>query len=488
MIELRDFQQDIVDELRRGLMAGHLRQMLAMPTGSGKTVVASHIIHRAARNGHRSMFIVDRIELVEQAARHLEAIGLRVGVMQGENTSRRPDDEVIVASVQTVRSRGAPPAGFVVIDEAHILHKAHIELMQAWDRVPFIGLSATPLRPDLGKHFTNLVRGPTVAWLTEQGFLVPVRAFCPAAAKLQAVLAEVAIRRGEFVERDLERALNSKELVGDIITTWQEKAEGRPTLVFAVNIPHSKSIIDDFLAEGVSAAHLDAYTPKDARKEIIAGFRAGDILVLSSVNVLGIGFDVPDAACGILARPTLSEALHMQQQGRLIRPAEGKTDAIILDHAGNTIRFGLPHHFAVPDLGQGEHATASAKRKQARLVTCGSCDAVIEPDQRVCPSCGIDRPTRTSEVLYRDGQLVAYGVDAVEEPHTPQAKRRWYRAFLWNADLRGHKRGWAYYAYQAKFGEKPAWGWRADVGVEPTYEQARWIRSYYIRSAHRRSA
>lgn len=486
MIELHEFQQQAIDDLRRGLMEGHRRQLLALATGGGKTVVASHMIRSAARNGHRSTFIVDRIELVEQAARHLADIGLRVGIMQGDNTWVQPDDEVVVASIQTIRSRGAPTAGFVIIDEAHILHRAHIELMQRWDAVPFIGLSATPLRPDLGQHFTNLVRGPAVRWLIEHGFLTPVRAFCPRADQLEDLLSEVRVQGGDYRAGELSQAINRKELIGDIVSTWKAKAEDRPTLVFAIDIAHSKAIIDDFLGEGIAAAHLDAYTPKEERREIIDAFRAGEVRVLSSVNVLGIGFDVPDAACGILARPTLSEALHMQQMGRLIRIAPGKIDALLLDHAGNTVRFGLPQHFEVPDLGEEEHTPTRTKRQQRKLVVCSECGAVIEPDQMICPGCGIDRPTRSSRITYRDGGLVEYGSDG--DGDAPQDEHGWYRAFIWNAERRGHKRGWAFYAFQAKFGKKPPWSWRTLPGQEPTGEQARWIRSYYIRCSRRRSA
>ncbi len=354
---LYTFQEEAVNALRRGYRDGHRCQLLALATGAGKTVVATHMIRSAAQKGRTSMFVVAQLELIEQTARHLDELGLKVGVLQGGQTALHPDDECTVASIQTVRSRGAPPAGFVIIDEAHVLHRAHIDLMCAWDAVPFIGLSATPLRPDLGRHFTHLVRGPSIAWLTEHGFLVPVRAFCPSARTLDAVLGGLAVRRGDFVEAELAQAMNRTELVGDIVRTWQDKGENRPTLAFAVSIEHSKAIVADFQAAGVQAAHLDAYTPKEARKETIAAFRAGNLRVLSSVNVLGIGFDVPDAACAILARPTLSEALHMQQMGRVIRKAQDKAEALILDHAGNTVRFGLPQHFQAPDLGGQAHQT-----------------------------------------------------------------------------------------------------------------------------------
>jgi superfamily II DNA or RNA helicase len=140
MFDLHPFQEDIIRELRRGYAAGHRRQMCALATGGGKTVVASHLIRSASAKGHRSIFIVDRIELVNQAVDTLQAVGLRVGQMQSSNTWVHPDDEVVVGTRQTFAARGTPPAGFAIIDEAHVLSKDHIKLMESWNRVPFIGL------------------------------------------------------------------------------------------------------------------------------------------------------------------------------------------------------------------------------------------------------------------------------------------------------------------------------------------------------------
>ncbi|MCU7865509.1 MAG: DEAD/DEAH box helicase family protein, partial [Candidatus Thiodiazotropha sp. (ex Lucinoma borealis)] len=200
---LRPFQETVIDELRSGLMQGHKRQLLALATGAGKTVVASHLIHRAAEKGNKSLFIVDRIELVDQAVTHLSETGLKVGVYQGENTQVRESDEATVASIQTIRSRGAIPSGFVIIDEAHILHQAHIDLMNQWSAVPMIGLSATPLREDLGKYFSNLVRGPSIQWLIENNYLTSCRAFCPTASALEKALDTVKTRAGDFAENEL---------------------------------------------------------------------------------------------------------------------------------------------------------------------------------------------------------------------------------------------------------------------------------------------
>lgn len=484
VFDLYPHQQAVIDELRDGLRAGHRRQILALATGAGKTVIASHIAKSAVARGKRVLFIVDKIELVGQASRHFAAMDLTVGIMQGENTSFTRMDDVIVASIQTIRARTAPEwVDVIIIDECHVLHQAHIDLMAKWNALPYIGLSATPLRPDLGKHFTNLVRGPTVRWLTDNGFLVPVRAYCPGADQISRILDGVKVRAGDFLEKELAEALNQKELIGDIVKTWQEKGEARQTLCFAVDIAHSKSIAEDFAAVGVSVGHIDAHTPSDERREIITAFRAKEITILSSVNVLGIGFDVPDASCLILARPTLSEMLDMQQKGRGIRTAEGKQDCIILDHAGNTLRFGLPVHFEVPDLGAEDRETTKTKRKQSRMVVCPNCGYVLDIDQLSCPACGVDRPRRGPRVATIDGELVEYGSYADgESEDDPAYRERWYRSLKWIAESRGYKvPGWVLFKYREKFdGDMPPRHWRYFNSEEPEADVRRWVKSRQI--------
>ena len=265
MITLHPFQEQIIDDLAMGIRQGHKRQVCALATGGGKTVVAAHLGHRAAAKGRRMLFIVDRIELCGQAAETFNDMGLSVGILRGDATSYTRADEIIVASIQTIRSRSAPDwMDFAIIDECHILHSEHIRLMEAWSDKAFIGLSATPLRKGLGKYFTNLVRGPSIRELTEQGFLVKVRAYAPQADAILSALDGVSCGTTtagyDYKDAELGAAMNRKELVGDIVKTWHEKGEDRPTLCFAVNIAHSKSIRDDFIAAGVNAAHLDAYT------------------------------------------------------------------------------------------------------------------------------------------------------------------------------------------------------------------------------------
>jgi superfamily II DNA/RNA helicase len=305
---------------------------------------------------------------------------------------------------------------------------------------------------------------------------------------MREILHGVKTTAGDFSESELSKAINRTELVGDIVRTFQDKATNRQTLVFAVDIAHSKAIEADFKAAGIRCEHIDAYTPQDDREQIIQDFRDSHVQVLTSVNVLGIGFDVPDASCAILARPTLSEALSMQQVGRVLRPADGKQDALLLDHAGNTLRFGLPKDFRIPDLDDHDRPTTKEKRKQLKMLSCKECSFVLEPSQRTCPNCGTDRVKHNSNLVYRDGVLVEYDGDGDGKQHYSQADQRaWYSAFKWFAERQPrfkNPRGWTYYIFLSKFSVKPPWEWWETVKSEiPDPEQTRWIKYHTIRQA-----
>jgi DNA repair protein RadD len=484
MFDLYPHQEQVITELRAGFVAGHKRQVLGMGTGSGKTVIAAHIARSAVARGKKVLFIVHLKELAGQAVRHFAAMGLRVGILRGEDTDYSRDDDIVVASIQSIRTRSAPAwIDLIVIDEVHVLHGEHIRLMESWNALPFIGLSATPMRRGLGGLFTNLVRGPTVAWLTENRYLVPSRAYAPGAEHIERILAGVSAGTTthgyDFRDHDLAKAVNTPEIVADIVSTWQKLGEDRQTLCFAVNIAHSRAITGEFQAVGIAAAHVDAFTEDSETREKIAAFRARDMRILSSVTKLATGFDVPDAACLILARPTLSVMLDMQMKGRGLRTAPGKTDCIILDHAGNCLRHGLPVHFRIPDLDAGEAPErGAAKRKdEPKMVACSFCGAVMEPGQRICPACGIDRPHPPARVNQTDGDLVEYGARTADCADDPL---EWYLGFRWFAQERGWKPGWASNQFKAKFGQWPLRTWEHSIPTPPSPRQMRYIKSRMI--------
>ena len=487
-MKARRYQNSVIREVLNNYRNGIRTQMVFAATGSGKTFIASKLIKRLTGIDIKSVFIVPKIELVDQAVRHLESFGLSVGVMQAENTLWHPGNHVVVASIQTIRSRGMRfDARVIFIDEAHRLHQQHIDLMNELSKLPVIGLSATPLRDGLGKYFQTLVKAPSINELTNAGHLVPVKAFARTDAKIHEILQQVKVKQGDFANQDLSKTMNSKTLVGDIVSTWQKQAEGRPTLCFACDIAHSKQIVDDFRHEGIHAMHLDAYTPPDKRYQIVQQFREGFIDMLSSVNVLAEGFDAPLASCGILARPTLSRSLYIQQVGRLLRPAEGKTEALILDHAGNIARFGMPDQFDVHSLDDAEMQKRKVTKKDREMAACNDCGYINEPGYHVCPNCGFERIPKRAVVDFLDGELVEVGdTNQPVESWNADQRQAFYRELMFIQHERGYSPKHPAATFKSRFNRWPPWSWSNLTPVPPTEATLRYDTSQRIRWSKRR--
>ena len=290
MIDLRDYQRDIVARAR--LVR---RPCIVMPTGSGKTLVASEII-RSEPDRH-VLFLAHRRELIHQAAAKLGELGVNVGViLAGEPTNVMLG--VQVASVQTVWSRSfrsksleLPPAGIVFIDEAHhVRAPIYKAIIEKYPDAKIIGLTATPCRRDgrgLGNVFDALVEGPQVSELIAQGFLVGTKVFAPSKPNLKGVHT----RQGDYIESELAERMDKVELVGDIVSHWHRLSERRKTVVFATSVAHSVHLKDEFERSGVRAEHIDGSTPKGERDEILDQLARGDIEVVTNCLVLTEGWD-----------------------------------------------------------------------------------------------------------------------------------------------------------------------------------------------------
>ncbi|EOD8926888.1 DEAD/DEAH box helicase family protein [Pseudomonas aeruginosa] len=329
---LRQYQSDALNDLRRGIRDGHLVQMLMAPTGAGKTTIASAMKIGACAKGKRAFFIVDSLELVDQAAKRFYEDGLEVGVIQGDHSWTDYSKPIQVCTIQTLRSRWKDLADhlkpdLVVIDEAHVLHKMHQEIItECVDRkIPVIGLSATPFRKGLGRVFGRLVVSATLAELTDQGFLVPAHCYAPSIPDLKGIKTST---DGDWAEDALAEVMGSAKIMGDVVTNWLQLAKGRQTVVFGCNVAHSRELARQFTEAGILAAHVDGYMDELERAKIIKNFRHGSIRVLCNVAVLTKGFDAPETSCVVLARPTKSLMMHYQMMGRGLRTADGKKDCL----------------------------------------------------------------------------------------------------------------------------------------------------------------
>jgi DNA repair protein RadD len=496
VLTLYQFQQEAVAEIERHVAEGRRRIILIAPTGSGKTVVASELIRRFVAQYRTALFLAHRREIIDQTSTKLTANGVRHGIIMS-GVSPRPMESVQVASIDTLHVRGVrsnamalPPADLVVFDEAHRSRgRTREHLIGLYPDAILLGMTATPCRGDgrgLGNLFDVMVEAPQVAELIVGGFLVKSRVYAPVNPDLKGVRVE----KGDYVISQLAGRMNTEGLVGDIVEHWHKHGENRRTIAFAVDVAHSVAIRNQFLRAGVPAEHLDGETSLPEREAILARLACGEARVVSNCMVLTEGWDCPPVGCAILARPTKQMALFRQMVGRVLRPADGKPDAVILDHSGAVFRHGLPEDHVNWTLNVDRRAATPAheKRKigmEPALRECPSCKAVmVKPP---CHHCGWEPKPRARDVEFEDGTLgLVLGGKSREQRYTAEQRHAWHAMLVYIANERGYSPKWPRVNYREKFGDWPtAW----DVNpVPPTPEVSSWVRSRLIAYAKRRRA
>lgn len=404
-MNLRPYQAELVSSIRNEFVHGTRSVLVTSPTGSGKTLLTAYMLKEAAARGKRCWFVVHRRELVRQSLRAFGAIGLEAGVISS-GFPEEPALLVQVVSIGTVarRLKQCKPPDLIVWDECH--HSA----AGAWQAVRaeysgafHVGLTATPQRLDgkgLDDYFSKMLHGPSVPWLIDNGFLSPFKYYAPAGIDVTGVKTS----RGDYDRRGLSLAADKPTVTGSAVKHYLRLCPGKRAIAFAVGVQHSMHIASEFNAAGIPAAHLDGDTPSDERDRTLAKFAEGSILVLSNVELFGEGFDVPGIEACLLLRPTQSLALHLQQVGRALRPAPGKEYAVILDHAGNATRHGMPDEIR-PWTLEANDKKPSAKTQEVRCRVCPRCFGAQRPGAKACPYCGAAFEPTKREIEQVEGEL-----------------------------------------------------------------------------------
>jgi DNA repair protein RadD len=501
---LRPYQINIITEFYRTTPT-FKRVILVAPTGSGKTVIGAEIIKDHVAEHQETVVLAHRCEIVKQTADKLRALGILPGIIM-VGVPEMPMAPVQVASIASLSARAMrpgpngstrmelPPAKLLVIDECqHATAPTWRAILDSYTKMgaTVLGLTATPCRGDgrgLGGIFDTMLQCPQVTELIKLGYLVPSRVYAPAAPDLDGIKTV----QGDYHQGQLEDRMDKDKLVADIVTQWIKHGEGRPTVCFATGVGHSIHIRDRFREAGIRADHIDGGTPKNEREATLAALAAGKIDVVSNCLVLTEGWDLPVTACCVLARPTRQMGLYRQMIGRVLRPANGKTDAVILDHSGAVFRHGLPEDPVCWTLDPNKMATNKVHDARkgdhlggAKILECSQCGAIREGG-KACPCCGFLPVRKPDLVVFEDGELALVqgrkrGVAAVD-------KRAFHRQLAGIAQERGYKPGWADYKFKEKFGHWPPRG-RVDP-IDPTPEIRSWVRSRQIawaRSRERRA-
>lgn len=445
----RQYQTDIMNETRGHMRNGVKRVLIVSPTGSGKTVLGAKMLGGAAARGKRVWWLVHRKELLDKASETFSDLGIDHSIIAGGAEGNRYS-KIQVASVQTLLGRiGQIPApDLICTDEAHHCVAYTWEtILGAYPMAYNVGLTATPQRPDgrgLGKWYEKIVLGPAPAWLIENGYLAKYRIFAP---PTEMSTAGVKVVDGDYNQTLLAKAVDRPKLVGDIVSHYSQLGAGKRAIVFAVNIEHSKHIVEAFSAAGYRAAHVDGDTRNGGarnRRTAFRDFETGQIDILSNVDLFGEGVDIPGIQMAILARPTKSLSVYLQQVGRCLRPKPDGSSAIILDHAGNCHQDG----FGMPDADREwsleDHPKSNKKSAVVSVKTCPKCFGVLSSSVRTC-ECGHVFVVTAAIPKTADGQLEEVNAAMAAEDKRNQRLREEYsrRSLIEMVEL-GARRGYRF--------------------------------------------
>lgn len=438
MIELRPYQNEIVESIRQAYRQGFKCPLLRLDTGGGKTIIFSFIVHQSVSRGGYPWVMAHRRELIAQISQSLALFGVKHRICADASTVRKmrikhfktfgksfvdQTASALVGSVQTVASMlknpNVKPPSIIIMDEAHHVIEGN-QWGNVFDRFPDslkLKVTATPERTDgrglgagHGGYADTIIHGPSMPWLIENGYLSRYEVY---GSDNAISTDDVHVKKSEFDQNELDAAAGSKTVVGDAIAHYRKLAMGMRAVAFCVSIKRSKELADAFNADGIPAVHVDGEMEDDEREKAIADYADGKYMVLCNQSLVSEGFDLASIAqkpvtidCVIDLAPTMSVIKFMQSWGRALRPAPGKV-AIILDHANNWKRHGFPHfsrEWSLEGREKGKRRKAADMEADVLARKCPKCGAIHEPEP-TCPNCFFVYPKQDREVKEIDGEL-----------------------------------------------------------------------------------
>ncbi len=469
MTALRGFQTQLKAAVYQQWAAGHKIVMAVSPTGSGKTVLLGNI---AAEYSGMGCAIAHRSELVGQISIALAREGVRHDVIAPKATIRTivnaqmedcgrsfydPRSKWKVASVDTIIRRALDEqwmrnVGLVIQDEGH-----HCLADNKWGRAMSLfpnacGLlpTATPERADgrgLGRHADGLVdamvEGPGMRWLIDNGYLTDYEIAAPTPRDFDMNGVDISPTTGDYnVDQMRARVKSNKTIIGDIVQTYLRRASGRKGICFAVDVDHATRIALAFNQAGVAAEVVHADTPELDRRNIMQRFKRGELMMLVNVDLFGEGVDVPACEVVIMARPTASYGLYVQQFGRALRllispilagawdtfdvaqrlryiAESTKPRALVIDHVGNMITHGGPPDWRTHPWSLDRRVKRNQAKDGIPLRPCLNelCQMPFERIFPACPYCGWVPPVPAAPAAPHevDGDMVLYTQEMLQE-------------------------------------------------------------------------
>ena len=386
-IELRPYQLALKNKAREAFKKNK-KVILLAPCGSGKTIIASSIMQDVIKKGNKVWFIVHRSELMKQANDTLERYGIS-------------KDNIKIYMVQSLVRRLdkiTEEPNLMIFDECqHSTSNIYKKIIDKYPNAYILGLSATPTRltgKPLGDVYETIVSEVTAKQLIEMKYLADYSYYAP---DLNIDFSSIKTKAGDYDVEDIDKAMSKAKIFGDIIKTYKKLANNKKTILYCASIEYSKKMEKLFSENGYKIKHFDGTTPEKERQQIVEDFRNNKIQMLTNVDLIGEGFDVPDCECVLLLRPTQSLNLFIQSSTRCLR-RNGDKKAIIIDYVNNVQRHGLPTMDREWSLDKkvkeydNENDDGTLK-----IRVCQNCFSTFETAP-ICPYCGAKYETTPIEI------------------------------------------------------------------------------------------
>lgn len=487
-MELFEHQKKAKLMAAESIKRGCKRPVIAAPTAFGKTVLAADMLKSCQDKGKIGWFFCDRVKLVDQTIDKFKAFGIDFGVRQADHDLANSQATVQIASIQTVAAmvnnhNGTLPIfDFAIVDECHTQYEIIRKIIEQYDNIPIIGLSATPYSKGLGKLYNDLIVPILPSELMAQGFLTPIHYYTGAHIDLSQVKNQ---DRNNFKQSDIDRETDrdKNRIVGDLVKNWFEFANGMQSIAFSPTVATSKFIVEKFNKSGIPAEHIDCYMSDEEKNDLYEAHDAGEFKILSCSRLLNTGHDSPTTKCIIDCFPTKSITTYVQRAGRITRKADGKEYSVYLDHSGNFARFGYAEDIYPIELDDGEKVhderelTSQKDKKEPKARDCPECYQAMSGMR--CKHCGYTLPI--TEEIEDDGtmlQKVTEGT-AANKSDPAELKNQFFAELLGYAEEKGRKPGWAAYQYKDKYGVWP--GSIRPKPKEPTDLVKGWIKHQAIK-------
>ena len=344
-IELRDYQQEAIDNLKKMREDGKTIALLYHATGVGKTITA---ITDAKAVGGRTLFLVNALKLASQAKDTFAKVWPEATLGEYTGSQKDVSQTVIFATVQSISKdleRFSPTDfDYLIVDECHHAAANTYQKIFTYFHPKFIlGLTATPERSDgedMLELFQNVAHKMDLKTAVERGILVPIRCV---RVKTNIDLTDVRINGIKYNSQDLESKLFIPGRNQLIVDTYLKYVNGKKTVIFCASVDHAAEIAKLLRDNGVKAEAVSGRDWVEIRDKILKDYETESTNVLCACDLLNEGWDSPHTTVLFMARPTMSKTIYMQQLGRGTRRCPGKDDLLVIDFVDNANMFNMPY-------------------------------------------------------------------------------------------------------------------------------------------------